>query len=63
LSNVSDKDFLKYIVRKMTAWYKRFPPDADRKNDTDDDDEQPADDSLAGEGEGLEMSASEEDDA
>jgi hypothetical protein len=61
LSNVSDKDFLKYIVRKMTAWYKRFPPDADRKNDTDDDDEQPADDSLVGEGEGLEMS--EEDDA
>jgi hypothetical protein len=35
LSNVSDKDFLKYIVHKMTVWYTRFPPkaDPDRKDD------------------------------
>jgi hypothetical protein len=25
LSKVSDKDFVKYIERKMVAWYWRFP--------------------------------------
>jgi hypothetical protein len=29
LSKVSDKDFVRYIERKMLAWYRRFPPKDD----------------------------------
>ena len=31
LAKVTHKDFVKYIERKMVAWYRRFPP----KNDPD----------------------------
>ena len=32
LSKVSDKDFVRYIERKMLAWYRRFPPKDDPDN-------------------------------
>ena len=64
LAKVTDKDFIKYIQRKMVAWYRRFPPtnDPDRMEKTQEGDDGmgagAADDSDqdAGEGAALQLS-------
>ena len=64
LAKVTDKDFIKYIQRKMVAWYRRFPPtnDPDRMEKTQEGNDGmgagAADDSDqdAGEGAALQLS-------